>query len=151
MKDPQPTQRRTTTVLAGLLTTVLFAQNTRADALESALNMIPADAPVAMVVPSLSGLSLKAATLNEQSMGSAVIHMANLLGTIKQMAGVQEGVNNDGPLVVVATDAAALGKNGRADQPPMVVAIPVSDYGAFVGQLGGNGDEAVTPLTLGGG
>lgn len=113
----------------------------------SALNMVPVDAPIAIVVPSLSTLNDKAAQLNQQALGSSVPPLNDLLGTIKGMLGIPNGLNDDGSLILMVTDAQALNQDGPEPvDPPAIMLIPVTDYAQFVAQLGGNADEAVTRI-----
>ncbi len=116
------------------------------------LELVPADAPVAVVVPSLSGLSDKVAVLNEDSLGATVPYMGDMLGALRAMSGITEGLDDSGSLVVVVTDADGLMGHHRPDQPPVVILVPVSDYAALVGNFGGNPGEgeAVTQLVLAG-
>lgn len=116
--------------------------------LESALDVLPVDAPAAVIVPSLSRLNTQAAQLNKQALGSVVSQLSDILGTFKHMTGFTEGLDDDGPMVIVATSAQFLSGQYRSDQPPVIVVAPVTDYSAFVTRFGGRADEAVTSLTL---
>ena len=128
-------------LLAAPLAGLVWAKDA---ALTNALNLIPADVPVAVVVPSLSGLNQKIAAVNDQALGGAVPQMADLVGQLKAQVGVGAGFNDDGSLVVFMT-----GMGGLDDGPEHVVVLaPVSDYAAFVSNLGGDGHEAVTTLAL---
>ena len=125
--------------------------STEHDGMRAALNLIPADAPVALVVPNLADLSHKIAKLNEEALGSSVPQMADVLGTMKLMGGAIHGVNDAGAFVAYITSIEGLVDDNHASEPPYVVLVPVSDYAAFVGNFGGNADAAMTELTLTGG
>jgi len=153
MNHRQQFRRMCTLVLTGLLTIGLAPQAwTQPSAIISALSMVPIDAPIAVVVPSLSGLNHKLAKLNEQGLDSAVPHLRDLLGTFKQMSGITQGLNDNGSLIAFLTDAQALTNvQAHTGPPPMIILAAVLDYAAFVSQLGGNPNEAVTRLNIPGG
>ncbi len=115
-------------------------------ALPSALGLVPDGAPVALIVPSLSSLSQKIAKLNEESLDSAIPQMADVLSIMKLMAGAMAGVDDSGSLVATILSIDGLDGDDPDKQPPAVVLVPVSNYGAFVGNYGGNADEPITTL-----
>ena len=104
------------------------------------LNLAPANAPVVVVVPSLSGLSQKIAKLNQDALGSSVPYMFDVLSTFKAMTGISTGLNDNGSLMLVVTSAQIAAK------PQMVMVIPVLDYAAFVGNFGGNAADPIATL-----
>ena len=111
-------------------------------ALPDVLNLAPADAPVVVVVPSLSGLSQKIAKLNQDALGGSVPHMFDVLSMFKAMTGITAGLDDNGSLMLVMTRA------DMANKPPMVMLVPVMDYAAFIGNFGGNAADPVATLTL---
>jgi len=110
--------------------------------LPDVLNLAPADAPIVVVVPSLSGLSQQIAKLNQDALGSSVPYMFDVLSMFKAMVGIGPGLNDNGSLMLVVTSA------DMAAKPPMVMVAPVLDYAAFVGSLGGNAGDPVATLSL---
>ncbi len=144
--------------LAGLIATALAGQaKAGGGEVPEVYQMIPLDAPVAIVVPNLSALSQKVAKLNEQALDSMVPNMVDLLGEMKMTMGIEEGLNEEGSLAIALTDAQALNPDmpkgldaddPQDDKPPMIMLIPVKDYDAFVVGYGGDPAEKVTQLFL---
>lgn len=108
------------------------------------LDLVPAGAQMAIIVPSLSGLSQKIAALNN-ALGLNVPGMADALGEFKQNAGLTQGLRDDGPLVVSLPQITG---NPDGGSPAFLVAVPVSKYGEFVRSLSGNPDNALSELKM---
>ena len=117
----------------------------------TALNLIPADAPIAIVVPNLATLSTKIAEFNEDSLDSMIPQLFDVLGTAKLMGGAIHGVDDTGTLVAFITSFEGIDEEGQPSEPPYLVLAPVSDYAAFVGNFGGDPNAPITPITLLGG
>jgi hypothetical protein len=73
--------------------------------------------------------------------------MPDLLSEFKHETGMQQGLDADGSLMVVVPRLEA-NEAGGVKTPPVVMLAPVRDYGAFVGNFGGNAGQAVTNLAL---
>lgn len=125
--------------------------------LPPALGLIPPDAPVAVIVPSLAGLSQKIARFNEETLDSAAPFMADVLGMFKSMTGTNMGLDDNGTLMVIVlsteglvpapqpADGDAQPQHPRSE-PPVVILAPMADYAGFVRSLGGNPFEAVSAM-----
>lgn len=112
----------------------------------AAFDQAPAGAHMILVIPSMKGLSDKLAKL-QADLGIPAPEMADLLGTIKAEGGITAGLKDDGAAMLVITDLGAM-INGDAVEPPMAIAVEVTDYAAFVGNFQGNAADAVTKLTM---
>ncbi len=110
------------------------------------LDQLPADTPLVVLVPSLSGLSGKI-TLLHDALGLDQPQMVNVLAEFKNVTGMTEGLNDAGTFALVMPDALAMVENEGGD-PPMLVLVPVSDYAAFITNLNGDPSQAVATLTL---
>ena len=115
-----------------------------AQQVQTPLDLVPAGAQMAIIVPSLSGLSQKIAALNN-ALGLNVPGMADALGEFKQNAGLTQGLRDDGPLVVSLPQITG---NPDGGAPAFLVAVPVSKYGDFVRGLSGNPDNALSELKM---
>ncbi len=112
--------------------------------LVTALDAAPADAELVMVVPSMQAFSdavAEVAALFEIDEPD----MTDALSAFKRDMGFTAGIEDEGPAIIVVTDAQGLIE--RTD-PKVVMLVPVSDYAAFVTQLGGQ-PTGVTPITMG--
>lgn len=131
--------------IATLLTLVLAPLHAVA-AQAKVLDKVPADAPLVVVLPSLSGLSQKIAMLHD-ALGLQQPEMANMLGEFKSMTGMTQGLDDTGTLAVVITDVSVM-VDGAHGPPPVVVLAPVKDYAAFVSNYGGAAGDAISSLTM---
>jgi len=116
--------------------------------LPAVISLIPSEAPIAVVIPSLSGLSNAIAKLNQEALDSSVPEMADVLGTFKMFAGITRGLNDNGAFLLVVTQAEGLEEAMNSEEPPLVILLPVSDYAAYVTSFGGNPNEPITQLNL---
>ncbi len=120
------------------------------------LDMACAKAPVVVVVPSMDQLSKKVSQLNDL-LGLADPNLGDLAGAFRSQTGMHKGLDGSGAMMLVMqplTEAFSKMKvdapNGES--PEFVVLVPVSDYGAFVGNFeGGDAGAAVTEVVMRGG
>ena len=118
----------------------------------------PAGAEVVWAVPTLEGFSDRiAAFAAETGLDRHAPHLGDALDAIKDELGVNQGVDDDGSLMVVVSGLAAaidasLDDNPDNDdlKPTALLLVPVRDYAAFVTAMGGNPDDDATPVTLNG-
>lgn len=133
---------------AWILAVLLVGALTPARAVEMAvLDQAPAEAPVVIVVPSLSKLNQKIAMMND-AMGLHLPQLADALSTFKQSLGIGEGLREDGALIVALTSVEGMDGPG---EPPMVLLMPVSDYATFVKNFHGDATQEIAALTMPGG
>lgn len=118
-----------TCVAVTAMTPVLFAQ-AKAPAV---LNLVPADSEIVVIVPSLSGMNQKLASLNA-AMGGMVPWMGDTLGELKRGSGMANGINDDGGMAIILNNLIEAA-DAQTDAPPILVLVPVSDYNAFVGNF----------------
>ena len=120
----------------------------RADVSE-VLDAAPQGSQVVFLVPSLQALSDASATLNTE-LGLNNPMMADMLATLKMMGGMQAGLDDDGPMMVVMPTVMAMAAG--QGQPPVLMFMPVTDYGAFVNNFGGAaGAGEIASVTMPGG
>ncbi|MEM6458283.1 MAG: hypothetical protein AAF710_02700 [Planctomycetota bacterium] len=110
-------------------------------------------AEVVVVIPSLSGLSERIAAFGaDTGLDRLTPEVGDVLGAFKQEMGWRQGVDDDGPMVLVVTglaDAIESELDGVSKQPDAVMLVPVADYAAFVTQSGGDPEPDVTALPRG--
>lgn len=124
----------------------LAAAPARAD-LSATLEAVPQGAQVVFVAPDLSRLDTAAARLNNE----LELHnpmLGSLTGSMRAMGGMQQGLDEDGSVMVVLPTVMALAMQGQGGQPPFLLFLPVADYAAFVGNFGGQDNGGVTQLTM---
>jgi hypothetical protein len=93
----------------------------------SALDLVPARAPIIVLVPSLGALHSRLSAMAD-AVGLDAVPYNDLLGALRRELGWTSGLRLDGPLV------AWLDPFGETTGP--IVVVPVSDYAAFLGGLG---------------
>ncbi len=136
------------------------AQAPAADAppLAALFDAAPVHAEVLWAVPNLRGFSDRIATFAaDTGIERYAPDLADALGALKRQAGLTRGLDDDGPLLVAVTGlAAALDAQLDDDpdnddtEPSAVLLVPVTDYDAFVTELGGDPAANTTAVTLGG-
>ncbi|MCX5662418.1 MAG: hypothetical protein NTW19_22285 [Planctomycetota bacterium] len=120
------------------------AAEPQAQAVQTALNQVPAEAPIVVLMPNLAGLSQKLLMLND-ALALKLPYLSDSLAELKMTLGASRGMRDDGPLMIVPT---GIGAKAGNEAPPMLVFFPVSDYAAFVGNYNGNPADAVASLVL---
>lgn len=130
-------------VVMALLAGTAFAAPARGQA--AVLEHVPADAPLAVVVPSISGAADKVSMLN-QRLGINDPMLADPLSLAPVMA-LRNGVDMDGAAAIVMLTMPDPQQPGA--EPVMGVLLPMSDYQAFLGNFNGaraNGDVTTVEL-----
>jgi len=123
-------------------------------AILNALDQAAADAQIVIVVPTMSGLSEKIAVFAAQTgLDQLAPEFDDALGAFKQQMQFLEGVDDDGALLLVVSNLAQAIQSELDDapggvRPATLLLIPVSDYDAFVTQLGGDPAAEVTAITF---
>ncbi|MBI1372084.1 MAG: hypothetical protein GC159_04905 [Phycisphaera sp.] len=107
------------------------------------IKQIPDTAPGFLVVSNLSEASKKIALLDEQ-LGLANPMMQNALAFAKTSMNMVQGINDNGSLVVVVPSMPA----DPGAEPPVIMLIPVTNYGAFLKNFGVDGGAGVSPIQL---
>jgi thioredoxin 1 len=105
----------------------------------AALAQVPANAAAFVIVPDLTKLNGKVAKLG-QALGVPGPPMADILAMVKMQLGMQKGIDDKGSLLIVMPVLDLM-----ASDPPIVLVIPVSDFGAFVGNFADAADAADAP------
>lgn len=108
--------------------------------LPAALDRVPADAVVAVSMKDVAKLHGQFGKFKEATGIEADLGMAEqLMGT--------PGLNKNGSaaLVLMSVDGQGEGQDGPG---PMVLIVPVSNYGEFVKAFGGNGEDKLATLTM---
>lgn len=139
---------KTITTLVLSMALVLFVAPVQAEtSLPSVYEKIPTDTSVAIVIPNVSKLNEKVASLNK-TLDLGIPQMNDLLGTLTRELKVQ-GANNDGSLAILIPNAAILVSlpDGQRHSAMMFM-VPVSDYRAFVEGFKGDAGVAVTKIDL---
>ncbi len=117
-------------------------------AVPAVLDQAPANAQIVVVIPNMKGLSDKLAKLQE-ALQIPAPEMSNLLEEFKNTSGMVNGLKDDGAAMIVFTDIVKM-MEGDGNEPPMAVAIEVTDYAAFVGNFEGNAADEVAHLSMDG-
>lgn len=112
----------------------------------SALELVPAELPLVLLVPNLRGLSDAVARFN----GALAIDepmMADLLGTFRTVSGFSRGLDDGGSVLLAATDLNAFAMTGTV---PLIAFFPISSYPEFLANFGAAAGAAgtVSALTL---
>lgn len=144
---------------ATALAPVAGAQAPVAPPLTAVFDAVPANAEVALVVPTLQGFSDRiAAFAADTGLDRHSRELADVLGALKQQMNLNQGLADRGSLLVVVSDMsvamdAALDDNPANDhlEPSMLVLVPVSDYAAFVTGFGGDPAAEPAEVAMGGG
>ncbi|MEM7627595.1 MAG: hypothetical protein AAF333_18520 [Planctomycetota bacterium] len=124
----------------------------QAQPMDALLNTASEGAEIVVAVPSMSGLSQKLADFSSATgIDTLAPEMSDALGALKQEMGWAEGLDDDGPMLLVVdgiTEAIQAEFNDTPEQPApqFVMLVPVSDYDTFVKQFGG--DPAVDGTAL---
>ncbi len=128
------------------------AQNAQ---LQDTLSLVPPTAPVAIVVPNMAAFSGKVARFNGQALDGSVPELADVLGMAKQSAGITQGIDDNGPFLMVITDVEGLKNAANSNEPPLAMFVPVTDYKTFLINFQGaslvDADRGITSLSVGGG
>ncbi len=143
----------------GLAPSLTFAQAApaapaAAPTITATLDQAAEGAEVVIVVPSMSGLSEAIAAFGtETGLARLAPEFDDTLTTFKRQMGWLEGVDDEGPMLVVVTglaDAIKAEIGGQSAKPNAVMLVPVADYPAFVAQLGGDPAADVSMVNLDG-
>ena len=120
-------------------------------------DLLPADTELAVMVPSLREFSDRLAAMGQSTGLTAYApDLEDALTAFKQQMSFSVGVDDEGPMVVVVQNVAAAAWAGVQDaaaaaEPRAVLLVPVTDYAAFIEQLGGDAAaEGPTAVTLAG-
>ncbi len=135
-----------TPLLTAVLLAVLLGSAGRALAILApapGLEAAPADAAVIVYTPSLAELSGKAAMLNA-AVGAPPTPLADLLGLIKTNTGLINGLDENGPAMVV------LGTLDAPKNQQAMIVVPVADWDALVGNYGGDATAPIASGTISG-
>lgn len=132
----------------------VMADQAAAPTITAMLDQAANGAEVVVVVPSLSELSEAIAAFGtETGLDRIAPEFDDVLGTFKRQMGWFEGMDDEGPMLVVVTgmaDAIKAELNDQFAQPDAVMLVPVTDYPGFVSQLGGDPAADVSLITLDG-
>jgi len=121
--------------LAAAFACCLLLLGTRtAAAQQDVLDLAPADAEVVIFVPSMAQVSGELAQMN-RSFGLQRPELQDVLSVFKNEMGALEGVNDSGPAVIVMKGVVQA-MSEQSQEPPFLMLLPVSDYGAFLGNYG---------------
>lgn len=118
------------------------------------LDQAAADAELVVVVPSMSQLSEKIAGFAAQTgLNEFAPEMDDALGAFKREMGWLEGVDDEGPMLVVVTGLAAaidaeINNAPEQPEPDALMLVPVADYAGFVAQFGGDPAADATAVTF---
>src|SRR5690554_3435335 len=94
------------------------------------LDLVSAQSQVIVVIPSLSRLSERMGQVNDAA-GFGIPGLGDTLGEFKRSVGIVRGLRDDGPMVL------AFHRIDAEGGLPFTMLLPVSDFGAFVGNFGG--------------
>ncbi|MFP4144713.1 MAG: hypothetical protein ACLFV3_06180 [Phycisphaeraceae bacterium] len=122
------TMTRLTLLMLVAAVTLASAAPARAQ-MEQAIQQVPQNAEVVIVVPSLAQLNQKIATL-QQELNIPIAEMGDVLAEFKQKAGIDGGLDDEGSLIFAISNLpAAMQQQG---EPSYLTLLPVSDYDAFL-------------------
>jgi len=151
------TRRKPLTV--GLLTAMCIAllaplrPAAAADKVSTALDAVPDDASLVIIVPNMASLNKKLADL-QKTLGIPVPQLADALGSLKSEIGIDKGVNDSGGFIFILHDLSKFKEGPEAaeryysENEPISMAFAVSDYAAFVGNFEGDAGKDVTELKM---
>src|SRR4051812_18227877 len=95
------------------------------------LPLVPSDALVVIKIKNMQDVSSKIATLSQQwGLANIRPELNDPLGTILTVGGLGPGLNRNGEAAI-----AILKSSTGAQEPDVVVLVPVSDFKAFAGAL----------------
>ncbi|MBB6430194.1 hypothetical protein [Algisphaera agarilytica] len=152
---------RLTRTLAGVATATAvclagpsaWAQDAPAAApmVTTTLDQAAEGAEIVIMIPSMSGLSEAIAGFaTETGLDQVAPELDDGLGAFKRQMGWLEGVDDEGAMLVVITDLADAIDSAVQDgdkEPSAMMLVPVSDYKAFVAQLGGDPMADITSVS----
>ncbi|MEM9418694.1 MAG: hypothetical protein AAGA25_06495 [Planctomycetota bacterium] len=108
-------------------------------------------AEIVIMIPSMSELSESIAGFaTETGLDQIAPELDNGLAAFKRQMGWLEGVDDEGAMLVVITDLAEAIDSAMQDgdkEPSAMMLVPVSDYKAFVAQLGGDVTADITSVS----
>lgn len=140
---------RLSSLALALTIALLLVFPAKAQNLPSIVAAFPAEVDTAIIVPNLAELSDQLANF-ESASGLGVGELQDALGMFQRELGLINGLNRDGAMMVLLGGAAA-GDGSQAGPPTGLMLLPVSDYAAMVGALGGDPAQPVSAITLPGG
>ncbi|MAE66197.1 MAG: hypothetical protein CMJ18_18155 [Phycisphaeraceae bacterium] len=123
----------------GALAIVVASAPCAAVSIEAALELAPADADALVLVPDLTDLNKKIATLNT-TLGLNRADLTGVLSAFKRASGLANGVRDDGPMLI------ALSIDPEKPEPAVRMFVGASDYAGLVSSLGGKADVEVTKV-----
>jgi thioredoxin 1 len=127
----------------------LAAPAARGQNMPDVLKKVPAGAPVVIAIPNLQAASGKIAMLNQQlNLGQP--QMQNVLGMVRAMLGLEQGIRENGGLAFVMLTLPDPNEPGA--EPLTAVVVPVTEYKAFLANFGEAQADAngITQINLGG-
>lgn len=138
--------------LAALPAPIIAEEVAAAPTVTATLDQAAGDAEIVIVIPSLSGLSEAVAAFATQTgLDQIAPEFDDGLGAFKRQMGWVEGVDDEGAMLVVVSglaDAITAETNDQpSEDPDAIMLVPVSDYQAFVAQLGGDAGADATAVT----
>ncbi len=112
------------------------------------LDEVPADAPMVVIVPSLSKMN-EGVRMMTNTLGLQVPEMADVLKQFKAQTGMEQGIDDEGSLALVLLDA-GLGIDAakQGGEPPLVLLVPVTDYAAFMKNFKAQPAAGVTEVEM---
>jgi len=109
---------------------------------DAALDLLPADAVAAVIVPRCSATSEQLGRVNE-ILGLRVPELVDVLGELKQRSGLRKGFRNDGTAIFIVRGPFAM-----AAAVPGVALLPVDDFGRFTADFQVETVEGVSRLEM---
>jgi len=125
----------------------LAALSARSAAAQEVLDLAPDNAEVIVVIPDPQGMSDRIAELSTQ-VGLPMPGAQDVLGGMMQKLGDPDGIDKNRPMAVAMTNTAESIGAQDGSKGTALMLVPVSDYGALVGSLGGTDAQGVTPLVM---
>jgi len=105
------------------------------------VSQLPADTQVYVVVPNLGDASQKAADIAAK-LGVDAPEMRDPLGSFKREMNLQHGIDDNGALAIALTKLPLPGTPSENEEPDVLMFVPVTDFAAFVKNLGVDGPAA---------
>ena len=130
------------------------AVNPPADGLAATLDAVDDDAEITLIIPNLGRLSDAIGEFgNATGLTRFAPDLDDALGSFKRQMGFNEGVDDDGAMILIltgVTESINANLDGRDDapEPKAMMLIPVSDYDAFVKELGGDPTKELAEVTV---
>ena len=128
--------------------------NPVATGLAATLDAVDEDAEITLIIPNLARLSDAVGEFgNATGLTRFAPDLDDALGSFKRQMGFNQGVDDDGAMILVVTgltESINADLDGRDDapDPKAMMLIPVSDYDAFVKQLGGDPTQNLSEVTF---